>query len=249
VPAGYASWRTVVWSRWPVAGPRPFWTSREHYEATVAVLHEVGAVVDAGTIFWDVRPSSHLPTLEVRMADVRMTADETAMFAALVRALAVDALGRVDAGDPGPAVPAEMLRLAYWRAVRDGAAGHGIDPLSGRLLPVSELAGELFARVRPVWGTAVRTRLWPVGCAGSWPVVTASTGATGAMAKAATGATGATARPGSGAPSPRAAAWPTWWTCSPSAQRRATPGVLRARWGRSLARVSETGTEDGWETP
>jgi glutamate---cysteine ligase / carboxylate-amine ligase len=147
---GYASWRTVVWSRWPVAGPPPFWTSAEHYDQTVAMLHDVGAVVDTGTIFWDMRPSSHVPTLEVRMADVPMTAEETALMAALVRALAVDALAKVEAGDSGPAVPAEALRLAYWRAARDGATGHGIDPLTGRLLPAAELAEGLLARVRPV---------------------------------------------------------------------------------------------------
>lgn len=147
---GYASWRTVVWSRWPVAGPPPYWTSLEHYDAHVAMLHDVGAVVDTGTIFWDMRPSSHVPTLEVRMADVPMTADETALMAALIRALAVDAQALVDAGDPGPVIPAEMLRLAYWRAARDGATGHGIDPLTGRLLPAAELAGNLLARVRPV---------------------------------------------------------------------------------------------------
>lgn len=146
---GYASWRTMLWNRWPVAGPPPFFTSVEDYRQTVAMLHEVGAVVDVGTIFWDVRPSEHLPTLEVRVADVPVTARESALLAALVRALAADALAKVDAGDPGPRVPAETLRLAYWRAARDGMSGHGIDALSGELLPAPELAERLLAVARP----------------------------------------------------------------------------------------------------
>jgi glutamate---cysteine ligase / carboxylate-amine ligase len=145
----YASWRTMLWNRWPVAGPPPFFTSVEHYQQTVAMLHEVGAVVDVGTIFWDLRPSEHLPTLEVRVADVPITAEESALLAALVRAMVADALALVDAGDPGPQISAEALRVAYWRAARDGISGHGIDVATGKLVPAIELAERLLDSVRP----------------------------------------------------------------------------------------------------
>jgi carboxylate-amine ligase len=146
---GYASWRTMTWHRWPVAGPPPYFTSVAHYDELVATLHEVGAVVDTGTIFWDIRPSSHLPTLEIRVCDVPITAEESALLAALIRALVEVSLPAVDAGDPGPVIPAELMRLAYWRAARDGLSGHGIDPLTGRLLPATELAQGLLERARP----------------------------------------------------------------------------------------------------
>jgi len=146
---GYASWRTMIWNRWPVAGPPPYFTCAAEYRDTVAMLHDVGAVVDSGTVFWDIRPSERFPTLEVRACDVPVTAEESAMIAALTRALVVDALRRVDAGDPGPRIQAETLRLAYWRAARDGIAGHGIDPLTGRLAPTAELAQDLLAAARP----------------------------------------------------------------------------------------------------
>jgi len=146
---GYASWRTMIWNRWPVAGPPPFFTSVVDYQQTVATLHEVGAVVDVGTIFWDVRPSEHVPTLEIRVADVPITAEESTLLAALIRALVADALVKVDAGDPGPRITAETLRLAYWRAARDGMSGHGVDLETGRLLPAPELAQRLLESVRP----------------------------------------------------------------------------------------------------
>jgi glutamate---cysteine ligase / carboxylate-amine ligase len=146
---GYASWRTMTWHRWPVAGPPPYFTSVAHYDELVSTLHEVGAVVDTGTIFWDIRPSEHQPTLEIRVADVPITAEESALLAALVRALVVDSLRAVDGGDPGPVIPAELLRLAYWRAARDGLDGHGIDLNTGRLLPAPELAHRLLAVARP----------------------------------------------------------------------------------------------------
>ncbi|GII65109.1 putative glutamate--cysteine ligase 2-3 [Sphaerisporangium krabiense] len=146
---GYASYRTLTWGKWPVAGPPPYFSSLAEYEEVVAALGESGALVDPGTIFWDIRPSAHLPTLEVRVTDVAGTAGESALLAAIVRALVVVSLERVERGDHGPRLSGERLRVAYWRACRDGLDGHGIDPLTGRLCPAAELVGTLLAHIRP----------------------------------------------------------------------------------------------------
>jgi len=140
---GYASWRTVTWSRWPVAGPPPPFTCAADYDAHVAALVAAGALVDTGTIFWDVRPSAAHPTVEVRAADVLPGAAESAAYAALVRALVVAAGDAVDAGRPVAEPPAETLRVAYWRAARDGMGGEGIDVHTGELTPARELARRL----------------------------------------------------------------------------------------------------------
>ena len=47
---------------------------------------EEGSIRDASKIYWDVRPSSHLETLEFRVADVCMSIDEAVMVAGLSRA-------------------------------------------------------------------------------------------------------------------------------------------------------------------
>ncbi|MET7876395.1 carboxylate-amine ligase [Micromonospora profundi] len=151
---GYASWRTVTWGRWPVAGPPPFLRSARQYDDHVAMLLDAGALVDHGTIFWDLRLSINHPTLEVRVADVPLTAVESAALAALVRALAVVAGEAVDAGDEGPQPTAELMRLAYWRAARDGMGGHGVDVITGRLLPAAALAKRLVALARPALDAA-----------------------------------------------------------------------------------------------
>jgi glutamate---cysteine ligase / carboxylate-amine ligase len=145
---GYASWRTITWGRWPVAGPPPYFSSAAHYDELVGVLQESGGLVDEGTIFWDIRPSARYPTLEIRAADVPMTAEESALLAALVRALVATATAAVDRGDPGPVIPGELLRLAYWRAARDGLDGEGIDVHTGRPVPAAELADGLLQAVR-----------------------------------------------------------------------------------------------------
>ncbi|MDG4763497.1 glutamate--cysteine ligase [Solwaraspora sp. WMMD406] len=146
---GYASWRTVTWGQWPVAGPPPRMRDAAHYDQLVATLLDAGTLVDVGTLFWDIRLCAHQPTLEVRVADVPMTADESAAFAALVRALVIVADRAVDRGDPGPEISAELMRAAYWRAARDGFAGSGIDVTTGRLVPAATLADRLLRIARP----------------------------------------------------------------------------------------------------
>ncbi|MFY1654430.1 carboxylate-amine ligase [Solwaraspora sp. WMMB762] len=145
--SGYASWRTMTWPRWPVAGPPPRFDSAAHYDRVVDSLLAAGALVDRGTIFWDVRPSEHSPTVEVRVADAALTVEETALYAAVVRALVTRLSALVEQGVPAPDVPDELLRVAYWRAARDGLDGAGLDPATGRLRPAADLVGDLVAAV------------------------------------------------------------------------------------------------------
>jgi carboxylate-amine ligase len=146
---GYASWRTLCWGRWPMSGPPPYLGSLAAFDELVCALTSAGALVDVGTLFWDVRPSARLPTLEVRGCDVPGTAWESALLAVVVRALVTVALARVEGGDPGPRLSAELLRVAYWRAARDGLDGHGIDPVTGDLVPAARLMETLFRHIRP----------------------------------------------------------------------------------------------------
>jgi glutamate---cysteine ligase / carboxylate-amine ligase len=150
---GYACWRALSWGKWPVAGPPPYLPSLRDYTDLIEMATAAGALVDPATIFWDVRPSPKLPTIEVRVADVPATVPETALYAAIVRALVTVSLGRVEGGDPGPPLPAERLRVAYWRAARDGLEDRLVDPVSGALRPAFDLVDELLAEIRPALET------------------------------------------------------------------------------------------------
>ncbi|GAA3446576.1 carboxylate-amine ligase [Planomonospora venezuelensis] len=145
---GYASWRAVLWARWPSAGPPPRFSSAERYDALVEALLEAGAVLDRGMIYWYVRPSHHLPTLEFRGADTCATVGETVALAGLVRALAATALADVRRGLPPPEVDQTLLEAAYWRAARDGLEGDGLDLATGRRTPMWKLVGALLRWVR-----------------------------------------------------------------------------------------------------
>ncbi|RPE46973.1 carboxylate-amine ligase [Streptomyces sp. Ag109_O5-1] len=145
----HASWRSVCWARWPAAGPPPYFTSAAHYDDAVATLVGTGVVLDAGGIYWDIRPSHHLPTLELRFADAGLTVDDTVLFTALARAAAATALADVRAGTPAPRPDTHLLRAASWRAARDGLTGALLDPLTRRLTPAWRQVHQLLTRIRP----------------------------------------------------------------------------------------------------
>jgi carboxylate-amine ligase len=99
-------------------------------------------------VYWDVRPSAHLPTIEVRVSDVPASADETVLLAGLVRALVAAGTRAVRAGDPGPPVPQELLRAACFRAARDGLTGRSLDVHTARLTTPAQQLSLLLRHVR-----------------------------------------------------------------------------------------------------
>ncbi|MFE7413815.1 carboxylate-amine ligase [Streptomyces laurentii] len=146
---GHASWRTLCWARWPAAGPPPYFESAGHYDELVAGLVDTGVIIDAGGVYWDIRPSHHLPTLEVRVADAGLTVDDTLLIAALVRGAVAAALDAVRAGLPAPPTDPHLLRAASWRSARNGLTSALIDPASRGLVPSSRLMRGLLDWIRP----------------------------------------------------------------------------------------------------
>ncbi|WP_338888120.1 glutamate--cysteine ligase [Rhodococcus sovatensis] len=128
VDTGYASWRSIMWSRWPSAGPPPFLESVEHYGSVLASMLDCGAIIDEGQIYWDARPSVRYPTVEVRVCDVPSTVGESVVLATLIRALVMTALAAIDRGDDASPISDGALRVAYWRAARDGISDRLVDP-------------------------------------------------------------------------------------------------------------------------
>jgi carboxylate-amine ligase len=143
---GFASWRWLMATRWPCAGPPPYLESAEHYDALVAMHLAAGTLIDEQMVYWDVRPSTHLPTVEVRVSDIPLTVDETVLLATLVRALVMTALHQ---GTKGPSLEPEVLRAAYWLAARDGITGNALDVLKAEPLRMSEAIELLRQYVEP----------------------------------------------------------------------------------------------------
>jgi carboxylate-amine ligase len=147
VDSGYASFRSQVWTRLPTAGPTDPFGSAERYHAEVERLLRTGVALDLGMIYFDARLSHHLPTVEVRIADVCLFRDDALLVAALVRAMVDTAARDWRAGTAAPPADTSVLRLATWRAGRSGLEGDLLDPIDGRPLPARQVLADLVEHV------------------------------------------------------------------------------------------------------
>ncbi len=148
--SGYASMRTLIWQRWPTAGPFGPLTSAAEYDQLLADLVASGAIADAKMAYFDVRPSAHLPTLELRICDACPLVDDAVMIAGLFRALVATELRAVSRGAAPIEVAGPMYRAAIWRASRSGLEGDLVDlASSGAPAPAEAVVRRLLEYARP----------------------------------------------------------------------------------------------------
>ncbi|MFE6861447.1 glutamate--cysteine ligase [Nocardia sp. NPDC057668] len=142
---GYASWRNILWRRWPSAGPPPHFGTVHEFDTAVRTMLSLGIILDEKMVYWDVRPSITFPTVEVRVSDVPATVEETALLATLVRAAVMMSCRLPDR----PIIAEDTLRGAYWKAAHEGMDGPAINPVDGRAIPVRDLLADLVDLVEP----------------------------------------------------------------------------------------------------
>lgn len=145
---GFASWRTVVFSRWPVSGIPPYFPDVADYDRRVQQLLESGVISDTGQLYWQARLSARYPTVEVRCPDVQLCADDAVMLTGLIRALVEIALAEATAGAPTLDCAPELLQASMWHAARHGLSGTLVDP-GGRPRRAGDVLYELLRYVAP----------------------------------------------------------------------------------------------------
>jgi carboxylate-amine ligase len=146
--SSYASFRYQAWGRWPNSGPTSPFGTAEAYRETVRQMVASGTLLDSGMVYFDARLSEHYPTLEIRIADVCLHAEDAVLIAALARALVDTEARRWRAGAGLPGRRPELLRLAAWRASRSGLDEGLLSPLTGRPEPAAAVAGTFLQHVR-----------------------------------------------------------------------------------------------------
>lgn len=117
---GYASNRAMMFQQLPTAGlPFQFQTWQE-FEAFVADQKTTGIIDHLNEIRWDIRPSPHLGTIEVRVCDGMTNLVELSGVVALIHCLVVDLDRRLSAGEELPHMAPWLVQENKWRAARYG---------------------------------------------------------------------------------------------------------------------------------
>ncbi|MGH3450601.1 MAG: glutamate--cysteine ligase [Haloechinothrix sp.] len=147
---GYASNRALMFQQLPTAGlPFQFaeWAELERYVDDMFVT----GVIDGFTeIRWDIRPSPHFGTVEMRVCDGLPTLEEVTAIAALTQCLVDDFSRRLDAGETLPTLPPWHVQENKWRAARYGMEAEIILDAAGNERLVTESVVELLDRLEPV---------------------------------------------------------------------------------------------------
>jgi glutamate---cysteine ligase / carboxylate-amine ligase len=145
---GYASSRTLAWHRWPTAGPPAPLRDAAEYDALIDDLVRSGTMSDPGMVYFDMRPSAHQKTVELRICDASPTVDGVVLIAGLARALTTHGVRAHLEGRPQPRYRPELLRAASWRAARSGVEGDLVDVTGRELVPPSRAVRLLLDHLR-----------------------------------------------------------------------------------------------------
>ena len=147
---GYASIRSIIWQRWPTAGATGRLRSAREYDELITDLINTGVIADEKMAYFDVRPSAHVPTLELRTCDACPLVDDAIAIAGLFRAMVRAAEQNIANGRPFDPVPPPVHRAAIWQAARGGLTGMLLDnSRHPRPLPARRAVKSLLWRLRP----------------------------------------------------------------------------------------------------
>ncbi|MCV7192564.1 glutamate--cysteine ligase [Mycolicibacterium brumae] len=147
---GYASNRAMMFQQLPTAGlPFQFQTWSE-FEGFVGDQKKTGIIDHINEIRWDIRPSPHLGTIEVRIFDGVSNLRELSALVALTHCLIVDLDRRLDAGEELPTMPPWHVQENKWRAARYGLDAVIILDADSNERLVTEDLDDLLTRLEPI---------------------------------------------------------------------------------------------------
>ena len=147
---GYASNRAMMFQQLPTAG-LPFQFQKwSEFEGFVADQKKTGIIDHMNEIRWDIRPSPHLGTIEVRIFDGVSNLQELSALVALTHCLIVDLDRRFEAGETLPVMPPWHVQENKWRAARYGLDAIIIQDADSNEKLVTDDLDALLERLSPV---------------------------------------------------------------------------------------------------
>ena len=148
-PTGLRCYRLSVFDGMPRTGLPEAFDSWAEYERHVAVLIAAGQIEDATKIWWDLRPSTRFPTLEMRIADVCTTAAHGATVAAVFQSVLAMLSDLRRDNQRWRSYSNMLVQENRWRAQRYGIDEGLIDFGLGAVVSCEELGEELIGLLSP----------------------------------------------------------------------------------------------------
>jgi glutamate---cysteine ligase / carboxylate-amine ligase len=141
---GLKSYRCKVFDKFPRTNIPDYFPSYGEYESFINLLIKTNCIDNAKKIWWDLRPHPYFNTLEFRVCDIPMRADETIAIAALIQAT-VAKLYKLHSMNQGFRLYRRALIMENkWRALRYGIDGKLIDFGKRVEVPFRDLMEEYF---------------------------------------------------------------------------------------------------------
>lgn len=142
---GLHSYRQSADDEWPRTGIPDFFADEAQYGAFVDLLRRAGALTDASTLWWAIRPALRYSTLELRIADCCTHVEDAVALASLFRCLVRAHVRRPELGAQRSALTRRLIDENRWRAKRHGIAAEFIDEDGGEPVPVRRCLDQLRA--------------------------------------------------------------------------------------------------------
>lgn len=139
---GYKSYRAKVFENFPRTNLPDYFASYSEFENYVDLLIKTNCIDNAKKLWWDVRPHPFFDTVEVRICDIPMRAEETIAIAALIQATACKLWKLHSCNVDYRQYSRALLMENKFRAVRYGLDGKLIDFGKQEELPARELIAE-----------------------------------------------------------------------------------------------------------
>lgn len=141
--SGLKSYRITVFDALPRTGIPDKFESYGEFERLVNTLVEAGALEDGSKLWWDVRPSSKFPTLEMRLTDVCPLLEDSLCIAALYSCI-LRMLYRLRRNNQRWRIyPETLIEANRWIAQRFGVEGKLIDFGIPAPVPFADLIEEI----------------------------------------------------------------------------------------------------------
>jgi len=146
--SGWSSTRYREQLRWPTFRPPEIWTGADRYDRAVRAFIARGAAMDQASVYLLARLSARYPTVEVRVADACLTAEDAVLLAGVVRALVASLID--DAQRGGRIAPATRARVsASLLAAAHYGMSTGSAVLRNRSGAPANLVARLLAKIAP----------------------------------------------------------------------------------------------------